>query len=451
MAEANQGMRELFQLAIPMVASRAGLGAMAIADVVMVGRHGAAESAALALADGTFGRMADLCTAFLLGGLVLIPRAFGAGDLAACQRIWRRSLVPALGLGLLTLLLCGLARPLWHLLDEPASLVEGAAPVALALGVGFPAGLVAICAAVYLEGIRRPRVVALAVIAGNLLNLLFNWLLIGGHGGLPALGALGSAWSTTLVRLGLALGLGVLAARALAHGGSGPRAAPREEVDQPGGRDQRQWQLGGAALLVQTVMLALVACLTVFAGWLGPLDLAALVALMTLNAPAMLLALGVADATAVRVAAVAGGGAGPTATRAAAVQGLLLCAAVLLPLGLLASASAGTLAGWFTRDPQVYRQVAALVPLAECMLVADGLSFVAVGAARALLDLVWPTAIEAGTMLLMVLLAAWLAFAQGEGLRGVMLATAITSVLRAVLLLARLFGVQHPRPSGAPA
>ena len=60
-----------------------------------------------------------------------------------------------------------------------------------------------------------------ATLAANLLNLALNWVLVFGHLGVPALGAIGSSWATTLSRWALAVFMIAFAWRRLRH-----RAAP---------------------------------------------------------------------------------------------------------------------------------------------------------------------------------------------------------------------------------
>jgi multidrug resistance protein, MATE family len=201
------------RLALPMIVSRAGLAAMGIADGIMVARYESREFACLSLAEGTLGRLLDIGIAFLIGGLLLVPRHFARGDSAGARTLWLRTVPVALALGAAGLAagLCG--KLLLALMGQKPELAAGAAPVMAILGAGYPAALLAISAAVYLEGINRPRLVAACVVAANLMNLLFNWLFIAGHFGIPAMGARGSALSTTIVRCVLGIVLGTIAWR----------------------------------------------------------------------------------------------------------------------------------------------------------------------------------------------------------------------------------------------
>ena len=48
------------------------------------------------------------------------------------------------------------------------------------------------------------RIVAFALITANIVNAVGNWVLIYGKWGAPAMGAVGSGWSTAIARLYMA-------------------------------------------------------------------------------------------------------------------------------------------------------------------------------------------------------------------------------------------------------
>ena len=53
----------------------------------------------------------------------------------------------------------------------------------------------------FLEGIGNTKVAMAIIITSNLINILFNWLLIYGHWGLPAMGAAGAGLATLISRV----------------------------------------------------------------------------------------------------------------------------------------------------------------------------------------------------------------------------------------------------------
>src|SRR5271168_662589 len=198
----GQGV-DFLLLAIPMVVSRAGLAGMSIADGIMVARYSPTQLALLGLSEGTLGRVLEILVALLIGGIALAARAHESATPHEAGTVWRR----AVGLGLLTgfaAAALGLLGRFWlGWFGEAPSLTEGAAPVVAVLGAGMPLALVAVATGVFLEAVGRAPVVAAAVVGANALNIALNWLLISGHFGLPALGAVGSAMSTSLVRAAL--------------------------------------------------------------------------------------------------------------------------------------------------------------------------------------------------------------------------------------------------------
>ncbi len=291
----------LFRQAAPMIISRAGIAGMAIVDALMVARLGSSELAATTLSDGTFGRLVDIGISGLHAALVLTAAARLPEKAAARLAVWHRASLAALLAGLLVFALAPFAGALLAATGQAPSLSARAGTVILILAAGLPAGLIALAAAVHLEGIGKAGLVARWMIAANLANAGLNALLIGGIDPIPALGAAGSATATTLVRIGLAIAL-VAAVRRI----EGPAAFRRTATLAPqeaatGRRDHLKLAFG--AVSTSTGMHALGIWLTVFAGWLGAAPLAAFASCWILNMPGLLLAAGIGDAISMRAAA----------------------------------------------------------------------------------------------------------------------------------------------------
>ncbi len=217
----------LFRQAAPMIISRAGIAGMAIVDALMVARLGAGELAATTLSDGTFGRIVDIGISGLHAALVLTAAARLPGMAPERLAVWHRASLAGLLAGLLVFALAPLAGTLLALSGQEAALSARAGTVILILAAGLPAGLIALAAAVHLEGIGRAGLVARWMIAANLANAGLNALLIGGIDPIPALGAAGSATATTLVRIALAVAL-VASVRRIE--GPPPSGAPQSPI-----------------------------------------------------------------------------------------------------------------------------------------------------------------------------------------------------------------------------
>ena len=418
-----------------MIISRAGLAAMGIADGIMVSRYQAHEFAWLSLAEGTLGRLLDVFIAFLIGGLALVPRHFARGDKAGARFIWLRTFPVATGFGLLALLtgLCGI--PILTLLGQKHELAAGAASCMVILGAGYPAALLAIAAAVYLEGINRPQFVAVSVLTANLVNIALNWVFISGHLGFAAMGARGSALSTTIVRCGLGIALVSFAWRW--HRKEQFEWTETHLAERAASR-RAQWRLGTGSAVTVAAMATLTAPLMLIAGRLGILPLATFSAAWNLAGPAALIALGMADATGIYVASEAAHG----DLRAAAKVALSAVRVTLVPIVIAAAILfiwALPCATLYTRDPNMRISLAAILPFVGIVVLIDSVGFTMVSSLRALRETAWATGIQIGAMMLLVPMAFSLAWYLGYGVPGLFVAMLIAGSVRAALLVLRFW------------
>lgn len=433
----------LFRQAAPMIISRAGIAGMAIVDALMVARLGAGELAATTLSDGTFGRIVDIGISGLHAALVLTAAARLPGMAPERLAVWHRASLAGLLAGLLVFALSPLAGTLLALSGQEAALSARAGTVILILAAGLPAGLIALAAAVHLEGVGRAGLVARWMIAANLANAGLNALLIGGIDPIPALGAAGSATATTLVRIALAVAL-VASVRRI----EGPAAFRRAAIADPqqaaaSRRDHVKLSFG--AVSTSCGMHALGVWLTVFAGWLGAAPLAAFASCWVLNLPGLLLAAGIGDAISMRAATP-----GTPASTARLWRDLARLALVLAPISAVIVLLAGPVATHYTPDVRLSALLAMLLPVTGLVLFLDGMSYGIFAALRARKDVAVPTLIQVGCMVLTVLLAALIAFRLDQGVLGLVHAIITTSLLRLGLLSARLAVVFRPQSVSEP-
>ncbi len=200
-------LRPLLSLAWPIVVSRSSQVVVGISDAVMVAHLGAPS-----LAATTTGALNAMALFILPMGTVFVVASFssqlyGAGDVPGSRRYgWYGLAVAAatqvLGVASLALVPAALAR-FGYAPDVRALLVDY---LALRLwSGGAVVGLEALGS--YYGGLGNTRLPMVAQVAAMALNVAGNWLLIGGHLGLPALGvrgaALASSVATTVAFLGL--------------------------------------------------------------------------------------------------------------------------------------------------------------------------------------------------------------------------------------------------------
>ena len=434
-------------LAGPMVVSRLGLAAMGIADGVMLARYSTEQLALHGLADPLVGRLFEVSMAFLIAGMALAAQARAGGREQQLQvgQVWHQALLLAVGCGLAGALLGAFGTPLLALAGQGPALARGAGPVIGVLCLGMVPALLAMATAGVLEAIGRPVVVVVAVVVANGLNIALNSVLIWGvdtlllPGGLqlhiPALGAVGAAWSTTGVRVVLAVAL-LAAAWWLPQRVQFGLRRSYTRRDWQAGAEQRARGLsaaGGVAVLAGVGL-----GLPVMAGWLGTQSVAEMTLVFLALAPCMVVAWGLSDAAGLQIANQLGQHGGARQLRrsglligacSAAIL-VLLCAAILVsPQALLAV---------LTPDAVLANRVLALLPLAMLAVVLDGLSFVCINALRSLGELRRPFLLQLWFGLALLALAAALGFGAGWGVAGLLLAQVLAAVGRSVAL-ARLY------------
>lgn len=421
---------ELVKLSWPAVVARMGLIFMAQVDTVMVGHYAARELAYLQLGNGTAVMfLLVVSLGMLMGVLISTANAFGRDDFAECGRVWRRSLPYALGLGLLSLVLCMPAVTIFDLLGQTDELAREGGRIMRILALGLPAHLLYVVCVFFLEGIKRPRPAMYFTIVLNIVNAGLNWVLIYGHWGLPELGAEGSAWTTTVVRW-------LMAAGGIAYVFCHPELRAFG-VRRPTGQTWRQWgqqrRLGYASAISLGAEVGAFGALNIFAGWLGAFDLAAYsIAFMALTLPFMLAA-GVGVATAVRTGfAHARGDIADTAL--AGWTGMGLVGVVLVAIGLGYWLGAPYLTAAYSDSPALVPIALPMIAFCALILPFDGGQTVASAALRGLGETWWPTVIQTFSYVVVMIPLSWaLALPLGRGPMGLMEAILIASIVSTLL------------------
>jgi MATE family multidrug resistance protein len=427
--------RALFHLAWPVVFNRAGLVVMAFADVVMTGRYDTAALAALSLGYAVTMPIYVTGIGCMTGIIATAAREQGSGS-AEVPAIALRGLWWAAAVGIVAALLCLLAGPLLRVVGQAPALVSGGAAVALVFAPGTLFQVVFVAAGFYLEGTGRTRPGLVAMVAGNVLNIALNWLMIGGNLGFPPMGANGAALATTLARAAMLAGLVVWMLRL-------PEFAPwrgRLRLWGPGGwtageEMRRIGFAGGAAYFFETVAFA---ALAQAAGLLGATALAAYTILHNIEAMVFMVALGISVGTAVRIGQSAGAGDRGEA-RFAGLSGVAAAMGVVGILGLALLAAAPAVVGFYSDDETLVARAAPIIAILAVSMVFDAGQVVLGQANRALGDS-WGTTLcfFLAFFCVMIPIALVLAFHTPLAEAGLFAGTAI-GCLAAVTLLSRRF------------
>jgi MATE family multidrug resistance protein len=183
----------------PILVSQLSQAAFGFVDTVMAGQASPLDLAAVALGASIWLPLMLLVTGTLLAATPLVAAARGRRDYREIPHIAHQALWLALALGIAGAALLHFVNPVFDLLDTPAHLREMTARFLAAIAWGLPASALFAVLRNYCEGMGRPLPVTLVSIAGLLLLIPLNYVLIHGKLGLPRLGGVGCGVATAIV------------------------------------------------------------------------------------------------------------------------------------------------------------------------------------------------------------------------------------------------------------
>lgn len=426
----REELSPLLRLAVPIVLSDLGWMSMGIVDTMMVGRitPGTATAiGAVSIGSILFSMFSMTAAGLLLGLDTLVSHAFGAGRTDEC----RRSLVASMYLiaPVTPVLMAALwgSVLLFRLFGYEPALLHEIARFVDALIWSMPPLFVYFGVRRYLQAIDRPRPVLFALVSANLVNLAGDWVLIYGHLGAPALGTVGSAWSTLAARLYMAA---VLVVYAL-YRGEPWSISLRPEWS----RIRQLFQLGFPAAGQIGFEIAIFTVAGMLIGKLGDIAIAAhQIALNTISTTYMV-PLGIGSAAAVRVGQALGRG-DPGAASRSGWTAIAVSAAFMACCGVLLLAFPRLIGRIYTTDSAVIHATVSLLAVGAAFQLFDGIQACATGALRG--------AGDTRTPMLCHLIAYWfiglpvgvvLCFSFGRGAVGIWLGFCVALVLIGIVLL----------------
>lgn len=438
----RRDLAQLLKLSGPVVVSRLGIMAMGLSDAIVVGRYSATQLGYHALAWAPTAVVVTMGLGLLTGVQVMAARAIGEGRRDLTGAVLRRGLVYSLWIGVVSAVLLFLAGPPFlHAIGLPRDLADGASPVLRVFCLSLPGFMISVAAGTWLEGLSKPGPVAWIMWAGNAVNLAVDLLLVPGSFGLPALGAMGGAWATTIARTFLALATLIYIvlmpeARAL-----GVFAKP--ERDRVAEAQQRRIGFGAGASNFFEV--ASFSSLNIIAGWMGGLAVAAWTIVLNVAAIVFMVPLGLATGAAVLVGKAYGARDEPAINRAGAVA-FSVTAIFGVLVTILVAPNAALIASGYTGNAQTLAMAVPALALATAMFLPDALQVVCAQSLRARGDVWLPSGTHLTSYILIMMPLAWfLGIPMHMGIIGISWAVIVASFVSAGLLLAR-FWILSRRP-----
>ncbi len=413
--------RRIVRYAIPALGALAAEPLYVLVDTAVVGHLGRSQLAALGLAATVLSVLA-MFNFLQYGTTAQVARATGAGEDQIAARLGAQCLWLSLAFGaLVAVAVVLLAEPVVDAIGVEGQTAAYAVTYLRIAALGIPSAFIAIGGQGFLRGVSDLRTPLVIVIAGNVVNLVLELVLVYGFD----LGIEGSAWGTVIAQtgMGVAMAVAILRRVGLANAGLRPELA------------RRLLSLGKFIFIRTTALLASFLLAGVVVARLGDAPLAAHQVAFQLW---ILLAL-ILDAIAIAGQIIVGQELGASRSDdafAASVRMIGLSVAVGAAFALVFLGLGDVIPRIFTSDPEVLAQCALLWPLFALMQPLNGAVFALDGILIGASDGAYLALSMVVAFVVFVAALAVVSWADG-GVRGVWAALTVLIVTRLVLMGAR--------------
>lgn len=352
-----QHYKALFTLGFPIVIGQIGVIVLGFADTLMIGHHSTNELAAASFVNNMFTLAIIFATGFSYGLTPIVGSLFGRGETRIVGRMLKNSLFANTLLAVLLTLVMWVLYLNLHRLGQPEELLPLMRPYFIVLLISLLFVLLFNGFKQFADGITDTRVSMWILLAGNVMNIIGNYILIYGKLGMPEMGLLGAGIATLASRI-----LMVIAFAAIFFGSR--RYHIYKEGFRSGTINRADFmhlnKLGWPVALQMGMETASFSLSAVMVGWIGTTALAAHQVMLTVSQVCFMMYYGMAAAVAVRVSNFHGQGDTANVRRSANAGFhiiLLMAFCSALPIFLLRH----SIGGWFTDDAAVGVIVAQLI------------------------------------------------------------------------------------------
>lgn len=373
----------LMRLAGPLIVNNLSIAGMQFADAVMAGRLGAESLAAVAVGASVWFFGFAVVLGLLMAISPIAARHFGAGDPQLIGRYTRQGIYIAIGMGLAIIALAHLTvRPLLTNVGIDEGFRDLTIGYVLAIVSGAPAIFVFLALRFTTEGIGHTKPMMYTSALSLVANVFLNYILMYGHFGFPAMGAVGCGLASAITMWIIAIFLSVYVMvdnrykplEIFAHVSPLRWAEIREII-----------VLGVPIAITITAEAGLFNAVSVLMGTRGAAIAAAHQVAINFAATMFMIPLALNSAITVRVGHALGAG-NAEAARYSGGLGIFMC-------GLFMSASAAfmlvfrdSVVSLYTNDASVSSIAISLLLMAAIFQVADGVQIGAAGALRGYKD-----------------------------------------------------------------
>lgn len=373
-------------LALPVVISQIGQVSVSLIDNMMVGHVGTSELAAASFANSVFTIGMFFGMGITFGITPLIGNSFSKGSQKEVVVWLKNGIFTHLAAAfVLSLIMFGVYF-LLPFMGQPVDVIKLAKPYFLLLCLSYIPFMLYFSFKQFFEGIGNTKIAMHITITANIINVIFNYLLIYGKLGFPEMGLNGAGAGTIISRVAMPILFFIYIIKTpafkkyfvLAH----QQSFSKEKIVsllKIGVPIAFQIIVEGIAFSLGAIMM----------GWLGEVPLAAHQVAIGLASFTYMISLGISQANTIRVSHQMGAK-DYKALKMAAFASTQLVLAFMLSMGIVFVFARNVLPFMFTVDPEVIKIASALLIIAAIFQVFDGLQVVMLSTLRGMADVRFP-------------------------------------------------------------
>ncbi|MCF8243193.1 MAG: MATE family efflux transporter [Melioribacteraceae bacterium] len=379
-------IKETIKLALPVSIGQLGHIMMGVVDSLMVGRLGHEPLAAASLVNGLFFLILVLGFGMTIAITPLVSIAKGAKKKSECGIVLQQGLIVTIVSAFILVGIVLTASLYLDLLNQPPKVTELAVTYFQLLGLSIIPFMLFQNYRQFIEGLSDVNPPMIIAITANIFNFFFNWLLIFGNLGMPALGLDGAGWATFGTRALMAIALIIYFYKKDSYKEYRRNKSEAffdkkiiRKIVSIGLPTGSQMFLEIAAFSFASIMI----------GWIGSVPLAAHQIAINIASVTYMTVLGIAAAGTIRVGTAVGEG-NITETRKAGFTSILLSFSLMLVFGILMIFFNKILPHLYIENREVIDIASKLIIVAAFFQVFDGTQAAGLGVLRGLKDVKIP-------------------------------------------------------------
>ena len=384
-------VRALARLAAPLIVNNLSIAGMQFADAVMAGRLGAEALAAVAVGASVWFLCFTVCLGLMMAISPITARHFGAGEMAIIGRYTRQGLWLAIVVGLTLFFMMQLfVEPVLTFIGIDTEFRQMTIGYAQAIIWGAPAITGFLAFRFTTEGIGFMRPIMYTSLFALTCNVFLNYVLIYGHFGVPAFGAVGCGIASAIT---MWLMLFMIACIVYFH----PIYAPLKIFERVAPLRmpvlKEIMKLGMPIGITITAEAGLFSAVSILVGTRGASITAAHQIALNFAATMFMIPLAFSSAITVRIGHALGAG-DPAGARISGLTGISMCMLFMSGSAAFLLMFRDAVVDLYTNDTSVQAIAISLLLMAAVFQIADGAQIGAAGALRGYKDTKMPMVIN---------------------------------------------------------